>query len=283
MSYLFELNAIYWIQEFRTPWLDVFFKFLNLFDTPIFFFILIPVVWVGKNWKMGIKLFYALAINGFVNRVLKNLFELPRPFDLDPSLAVIQVQGYGLPSGAAQTVILLSGFLVSSWKSPWRWPVALTYIFLISLSRLYLGVHFISDLLAGWLVGFLLWALFTYCTPKIESALQKLRPFTLFALGELIPLSWFWITPFSLALYKSSAAMGLCLGLFINYKKDGILDASLTKSTFFIRAILAASITGFLHLLALQFSLNPLLECFLIGLWVASGSVLLCRALFGLR
>jgi PAP2 superfamily. len=115
-----ELIVISLIQEFRTPVFDEFFKYLDFFDRLEFFFILIPALWLGKEWKWGLRIFYIFFLSGLANHFLKEFFLSPRPFHLDPSLAVIQVNRYGFPSGAAQTVILLSGILLNHWDNSWK-------------------------------------------------------------------------------------------------------------------------------------------------------------------
>lgn len=173
-----ELNFIHFIHEFRVPHFDQFFKFLNFFDRMEFFYIFIPFVWLRWGWKMGLRVLCILLLSKLSNHTLKHIFLSPRPFHIDPSVGIIQVKGWGFPSGAAQTVILLSGILINAWKSAWKWVVALSYIVLISFSRIYLGLHFPSDILAGWVVGFGLWAVYTYVFPPLEEHLGKLKIFS---------------------------------------------------------------------------------------------------------
>ena len=151
-----ELGWIQWIHEFRNPIFDEFFKLLNHLDTFPFFAILVPIIGLFYGWRVGLKLLLILLVSRFVNYELKHFFESPRPFNLDPSVGLIHVGGFGFPSGAAQTAALLSGLLIIYWKNKWRLVVGITFFILISLSRVYLGVHFPSDILGGWAVGFLL-------------------------------------------------------------------------------------------------------------------------------
>lgn len=272
MSHLSELEIIHTIQEWRSPALDIFFKCLNYFDRPEFFFVLIPAVWVGKDWKAGIKLFYILVLSSFTNHLLKVLFAFPRPLDLDPSVAVIHLGSYGLPSGAAQTTILLSGLLINYWKSAWKWPIAICYIILISFSRLYLGVHFPTDILGGWIVGFLLWALFTYSIGPIENRLKTYKPQTLFWLSLAVPLIWIFCYPYSPVPRMAACAMGLGIGLFINAQKRWNLPSCRTKSEFLWRALIGVLGTFLLYYLMKYLHIPSFFLFLFLGLWIATAS-----------
>jgi len=85
---------------------------------------------------------------------MKHGFERPRPLVDEPMLTLTT---FSFPSGHASGTTLLYGFLalvvlVHLPRSPWRWVagvLALLLIALVSWSRVYLGVHFFTDVLAG--------------------------------------------------------------------------------------------------------------------------------------
>ncbi|HHQ4844974.1 TPA: phosphatase PAP2 family protein, partial [Aeromonas hydrophila] len=86
----------------------------------------------------------------------------PRPFHLDPALAQGSAQGFGMPSGHAASALLFWGVLLRGcWPAnPWRsTALALLLATLTGLARVWLGVHFLSDVAAGLLLGALLLAL----------------------------------------------------------------------------------------------------------------------------
>lgn len=89
-----------------------------------------------------------------LNLILKGLFERPRPTLWE---RLVVEHGYSFPSGHAMASAALGlAIIVALWNSRWRWWAvigAALYIGFVGFSRLYLGVHYPSDIVAGWLVS----------------------------------------------------------------------------------------------------------------------------------
>lgn len=284
MLHNLELELINFIHLFRNPLFDVFFKSLDFFDRLEFFFILIPIIWLGQGWKTGLRLFYILLLSGIVNYALKKVFLSPRPYHLDSQVGLIQVSGFGFPSGAAQTVILLSGILFISWKSSWKWVLASVYILFVSFSRVYMGIHFPTDILGGWVVGFGLLAIYLYLFPIVERHLEQLNPFSLLLLSQVVPLLLL-ISLYSIPIMGfCSVAMGMGVGLYIAHSYQLFLMPPINTKESILRAIvgvlgtfLCFVLTSFLPSSHSIIDLAP--RFFVIGLWLSLGSSFVCRKL----
>lgn len=111
-------------------------------------------LWLGRMRREAV--FVALSVGGAAafNTLAKALFQRPRP-NLWPSSS--PEADYGFPSGHAMLSMALAVALaLLVWKRPTRWPifaVGSAWVLGVGLSRLYLGVHFPSDIVAGWSVS----------------------------------------------------------------------------------------------------------------------------------
>jgi membrane-associated phospholipid phosphatase len=114
---------------------------------------------VWRRW-LGNAALFATIVGGaaLLNLLAKLLFQRQRP-TLWPSLA--PETDYGFPSGHAMgSMALVAALVFLLWGTRWRWPVLVVgtiFVLGVGLSRLYLGVHYPSDILAGWSAS-LAWA-----------------------------------------------------------------------------------------------------------------------------
>lgn len=283
--HLYELPFIKLLQEIRNPFLDSFFLFVNFLDTGYLVFFLIPIVWMGYNWKWGVRLLFILFLNFYLNALFKTLFHQPRPFHLDPTLAVIQIKGGGMPSGGAQNAMLYLGLIVGLWKNKkWAWALGLFLFLSISFSRVYLGVHFFSDVLGGYIIGaFLLW-IFYYLFPKIEKYLKKTKDLQILICSFFLATIMFLSLDSTFVKMLSISSFFVTLGLIISKKYDLLLSSSSTFLEGFLRTLLTWTGIGILALsLAFSFDKSSAMVLFavaLLSLWQSCFASLLWKKTF---
>jgi membrane-associated phospholipid phosphatase len=171
------LELIRFIQQYENPALDAVMKALSFLGSPVPYLVLIPLLFWCVDEKRALRLGLLVLLSAWLNSSLKMLFAQPRPYHLDGAVARAYEGGaseqYGLPSGHAQNSLVLALSLAAWKKKAHFYVLALLVSFLIGLSRLYLGVHFPTDLLAGWALAFLIFALERLCSPFAAALLER--------------------------------------------------------------------------------------------------------------
>ena len=163
---VFDDALLLWLNGLAGPRLDAFFVFLSrigyAWGVVPFDIALSLALLAWKRWREAAFAIVALAGSALLNLSAKQFFQRDRP-SLWESIAPEST--FSFPSGHAMGSMTLAAVLVLlCWHTRWRWPMlaaALAFTGLVGLSRLYLGVHYPSDVLAGWAAG-LAWVAGSY-------------------------------------------------------------------------------------------------------------------------
>ena len=147
------IDVITQLQLFKADFFILFMKGITFLGNEIAYLIMIPFVLWCIDFRMGARAGVVFLLSAYLNFVFKDLLAQPRPFILEPGLNLIEASGYGLPSGHAQGALVFFGMLILLTKKRWFTVIAIILILLIAFSRVYLGVHFPTDILGGWILG----------------------------------------------------------------------------------------------------------------------------------
>ena len=168
-----EIHILDMIQNLRTPKGDVVVPLITrLGDAGIIWIILtVLLLIIPKTRKTGVIMMAALLVDVLLcNVFIKNLVARTRPFDVNTAvqLLVAKPRDYSFPSGhtAASFASVTALYLAGEKK---MWKVALVLAVLIALSRLYLYVHYPTDIIGGVIFG----SLSGYLGYKIVEWIQK--------------------------------------------------------------------------------------------------------------
>ena len=150
----YKLVSTFLISDFATPIA----KFITNFGGAIFLIALTIVLLVLiKNKKIGISIFSNLVIVTILNQLLKAILQRPRPTEY----RIVEETGYSFPSGHSMVSMAFYGYLiyliykyVKNKYIKWISIVLLSILVCsIGISRIYLGVHYTSDVLGGFLIS----------------------------------------------------------------------------------------------------------------------------------
>ena len=161
----FELNISAAIQSLGA-YLKPFMVWLSFLGTAQFYLAIVSLVYWCIDAALGLRIGILMMLTSGLNGVLKLAFHTSRPYWVDSSIKAYNAESsFGMPSGHSQNSASLWGLVAVKIQRKWVVVAVSLTIFLIGFSRLYLGVHFIHDVLIGWLVGGLL----LYAFLKLES------------------------------------------------------------------------------------------------------------------
>jgi membrane-associated phospholipid phosphatase len=173
-SFQFDTTLLKAIHGWASPALDkVALTVTRLADPEVVVVLVLSMLfWLGWKRRVTEAKFFALACLGalILNNALKLAFSKARP-ELWPRL--ITETSFSFPSGHALGAMVLYGFLAYLLAQNWPrlsaliYAAAFTIITLIGLSRLYLGVHWPTDVVAGFGVGFL-WLIICITLLKLQ-------------------------------------------------------------------------------------------------------------------
>jgi membrane-associated phospholipid phosphatase len=166
-----EITIILFIQQWGS-WLKVPLTAFTMLGEEQFYLIFMPAIFWCFDAILGIRIGIILLLSNGVNSFFKLCFHSPRPYWVDSRVRVLYKTetSFGLPSGHAQNAASVWGMFAIHLKQKWQQIIVIAVIFLIGFSRILLGVHFLSDVLLGWLIG----ALVLMAVTRLEKPLLRL-------------------------------------------------------------------------------------------------------------
>lgn len=167
------MELLYWFETIRTPALDTAMSLVTRLGEETFFMVAALFVFWCVDKRRG---YYLLAV-GFtgtlINQWLKIVCRVPRPWVRDPHFTIVEsardgAAGYSFPSGHTQSAVGVFGGVARFTRRWWLRCVCLVLLVLVSVSRMYLGVHTPADVGVSFAVTA---ALVLLLYPLIESTL----------------------------------------------------------------------------------------------------------------
>lgn len=148
---------VFWTETIRSmmPWAEIFFRVITELGFEYFFVGSIAVGYWAIDKKASITLAMVLLISTVSNYWLKIIIRNPRP-PVSNWISSATASNYSLPSAHTQNSVTFWGWLGIKIKT---WCMGILSIFLmimIGLGRIYIGVHWLGDVLMGWVVGLIL-------------------------------------------------------------------------------------------------------------------------------
>lgn len=194
-----EVALITWLQSAAGPVLTALASFFTLFGQELVLVAVLAFFYFffdkQKGKYLGTNMLCALVIGPLV----KNIALRRRPYMDDPSIRClrpvkkgadiydISLQGYSFPSMHALNTCCAYGSIAAIFRKKAVTVIAAAVTFLVGLSRIFVGVHYPTDILAGWFIGALMLLLVSALQRRLKNPLVILCIFGLLALP-----GWFY-------------------------------------------------------------------------------------------
>ncbi|MDR2630677.1 MAG: phosphatase PAP2 family protein [Spirochaetaceae bacterium] len=210
--YQWGLEFVRALQAIENPVLTALIKAITVLGSELFYVPVVLLVYWCINEKKGHRLTLLLLLSIWINSALKILLKQPRPYFLDPSVGISAASGYGFPSGHAQlSLVFWAAALSGPLRKKSAWLIAALITLVMGFTRLYLGLHFPTDLLGGWLIALFILGAYYFLLQPLEKLLA--------AGGTRMSMIAAAMTAFGMnALYPEDRRFGaLLLGFNIGY------------------------------------------------------------------
>lgn len=197
----FELEIIRWFQSFSNGFTDFLGELVTILGEQYIVVIIIAYVYFVYNKKAGEYIAYSVFLSACLNGVVKGFVKAERPFQIDETIIGKRqhtATGFSFPSGHTQNAATFYTAIAKVFKNKNIWITAGIVILLVGISRIYLGVHFPRDVVAGVILGITsaLFASFLY--KKVDDDFKKKT--VLFGVTTLI------FIPFLIIFYQKDYA-----------------------------------------------------------------------------
>lgn len=172
-------NGIDWIIAIQSlgSWPEPLMEFFTFLGNENFFFLVLPLIYWSIDAGLGLRVAFILATSNYLNAIVKVLFIAPRPYWVSSQVEPLSIEHtFGIPSGHAQNSMAIWGTMAAGLNRRWAWLLAFVLTFLIGFSRLYLGMHFVHDVLLGWLIGLILLLVFLKLWEPVAAWLKQKTP-----------------------------------------------------------------------------------------------------------
>lgn len=151
----FEIAIMEHFENMRGPVLDKLVEGITMLGEETIMLVLVIALWFAFDKHLAQKFFFVTALSLNANGVIKNIVKRPRPWAVGDITCLRQetATGYSFPSGHTQTFSTWSSAAAYYVKRVSVWITVIALIIAVACSRIYLGVHYPSDVVVGALLG----------------------------------------------------------------------------------------------------------------------------------
>lgn len=169
---MFNIDMLFleWMISLEGSVLTAFFKLVSIIANETLYLIVISISYWCVSKRKAFHMIVMLCFSGYIGIVIKEFMKIPRPYTYDgiQSLYEKSAASYSFPSTHVQLATTFWGSFMILCKKRIIWMIGIVFIILVSISRLYLRVHWLSDIIGAVLFSVIVVYLYTKVTMELS-------------------------------------------------------------------------------------------------------------------
>ncbi|MDX5865939.1 phosphatase PAP2 family protein [Bacillus cereus group sp. BfR-BA-01119] len=165
---MFNIDMLFleWMISLEGSVLTALFKLVSIIANETLYLIVISISYRCVSKRKAFHMIVMLCFSGYIGIVIKEFMKIPRPYTYDgiQSLYEKSAASYSFPSTHVQLATTFWGSFMILCKKRIIWMIGIVFIILVSISRLYLRVHWLSDIIGAVLFSVIVVYLYTKVT-----------------------------------------------------------------------------------------------------------------------
>lgn len=169
---MFNIDMLFleWMISLEGSVLTAFFKLVSIIANEALYLIVISISYWCVSKRKAFHMIVMLCFSGYIGIVIKEFLKIPRPYTYDgiQSLYEKSAASYSFPSTHVQLATTFWGSFMILCKKRIVWIIGIVFIILVAISRLYLRVHWLSDIIGAVLFSVIVVYLYTKVTMELS-------------------------------------------------------------------------------------------------------------------
>ncbi|MGF9941031.1 phosphatase PAP2 family protein, partial [Bacillus anthracis] len=165
-----DMLLLEWMTSFEGRVLTTFFKLVSSLANETLYLVIISFLYWCVSKRKAFHMIVMLCFSGYIGIMVKEFMKIPRPYTYDGIEALYKksAAGYSFPSTHVQLSTTFWGSFMILCKKRIVWIIGIIFIILVAISRLYLRVHWLSDIIGAVLFSVIVVYLYTKVTMELS-------------------------------------------------------------------------------------------------------------------
>ncbi len=165
-----DMLFLEWMTSLEGSVLTTFLKLVSIIANETLYLIVISISYWCISKRKAFHMIVMLCFSGYIGIMVKEFMKIPRPYTYDGIEALYEksAAGYSFPSTHVQLSTTFWGSFMILCKKRIVWIIGIIFIILVAISRLYLRVHWLSDIIGAVLFSVIIVYLYTKVTMELS-------------------------------------------------------------------------------------------------------------------